>query len=103
MLVESDNPDFLFHEEYRDTWMFAIGGVYRVNPTWTLRAGVGFDESPVVDAFRDTGVPDKDRYMVGIGVGYNEFVTRLDIEKDSFNGRLRVGYGGPLAYVTVGF
>jgi hypothetical protein len=40
---------------------------------------------------------------VGIGIGYNEFVTRLDIEKDSFNGRLRVGYGGPLAYVTVGF
>ena len=42
-----------------------------VNAAWTLRAGVGFDESPVVDAFRDTGVPDKDRYMVGVGFGYN--------------------------------
>ena len=71
VLVESDNPDFVFHEEYRDSWMFSIGGVYRVNPRWTLRAGVGFDQSPVVDAFRDTGVPDKDRYMVGVGVGYN--------------------------------
>lgn len=71
VLVDSDNPDFLFHEEYRDTWMFSIGGVYRVNPSWTLRAGAGFDESPVVDAFRDTGVPDKDRYMIGVGFGYN--------------------------------
>ncbi len=71
VLVDSDNPDFVFHEEYRDTWMFSIGGVYRVNEAWTLRAGVGFDESPVVDAFRDTGVPDKDRYMIGVGFGYN--------------------------------
>jgi len=68
--VNSNNAPVVFHEEYRDTWMVAIGGVYRVNQDWTLRAGVGFDESPVVDAFRDTGVPDKDRYMVGIGFGY---------------------------------
>ena len=71
VLVESDNPDFLFHEEYRDSWMVSIGGVYRFNDQWTFRGGVGFDESPVVDGFRDTGVPDKDRYMVGIGFGYN--------------------------------
>lgn len=70
VLVQSANPDFLFHEEYRDTWMFSIGGVYRLTPQWTLRAGVGFDESPVVDAYRDTGVPDKDRYMLGVGFGY---------------------------------
>jgi long-chain fatty acid transport protein len=68
--VSSNNPPFVFQEEYRDTWMVAIGGVYRVNQDWTLRAGVGFDESPVVDAYRDTGVPDKDRYMVGVGFGY---------------------------------
>jgi len=68
--VYSDNSPVVFHEEYRDTWMVSIGAVYRVNPRWTLRGGVGFDESPVVDAFRDTGVPDKDRYMVGVGFGY---------------------------------
>jgi long-chain fatty acid transport protein len=68
--VYSDNPPVVFHEEYRDTWMFSVGGVYRLNPVWTLRAGFGFDQSPVVDAFRDTGVPDKDRYMVGFGFGY---------------------------------
>ena len=35
-----------------------------------LRAGLGWDESPITDAYRDTGVPDKDRYMIGIGAGY---------------------------------
>lgn len=68
--VYSDNAPVVFHEEYRDSWMVSIGGVYRVNQDWTLRAGVGFDQSPVVDGFRDTGVPDKDRYMVGLGFGY---------------------------------
>jgi hypothetical protein len=40
---------------------------------------------------------------VGIGVGYNKLVTRLDINKSSFNGRLKLQYGGPQAYFTVGF
>jgi long-chain fatty acid transport protein len=70
VLIESNNPDVVFHEEYRDSWMVSIGGVYRLNQDWTLRAGVGFDQSPVIDAWRDTGVPDKDRYMVGLGFGY---------------------------------
>jgi len=69
--VNSANPPFEFHQHYRDTWMFSVGGVYRLNPSWTLRGGIGFDESPVVDAYRDAGVPDKDRYMVGVGFGYH--------------------------------
>jgi hypothetical protein len=40
---------------------------------------------------------------VGVGVGYNEFITRLDVDKGSFTGRLKLQYGGPLAYFTVGF
>jgi hypothetical protein len=40
---------------------------------------------------------------VGVGLAYNQFVTRLDVEKDKFTGRLKLQYGGPMAYVTVGF
>jgi hypothetical protein len=39
----------------------------------------------------------------GVGVAYNEFVTRVEIDKGDFNGKLRLGYGGPIAFVTVGF
>jgi len=39
----------------------------------------------------------------GIGIAYNRFVTRLDVEKDSFDGRLKLQYDGPLAFITVGF
>jgi long-chain fatty acid transport protein len=69
-VAAAPNPTFTFTENYRDSWMISVGGVYRLDNDWTLRAGLGWDESPVTDAYRDTGVPDKDRYMVGIGAGY---------------------------------
>jgi len=77
--VNSANPPFPFPEYYRDSWMISVGGVYKLNNQWTLRGGVGYDESPVVDAFRDTGVPDKDRYMVGIGFGY-QFTPKAGVD-----------------------
>jgi hypothetical protein len=40
---------------------------------------------------------------VGVGLGYNDFVTRLRVDASRFTGRLRFGYGGPLAFITVGF
>ena len=69
-VVAPPNPTSVFLEKYRDSWMLSIGGVYRLNDTWSLRSGVGYDQSPVTDAYRDTGVPDKDRVMIGVGAGY---------------------------------
>jgi hypothetical protein len=40
---------------------------------------------------------------VGLGVGYNEFVTRVDVSADRFNGNLRWRYGGARIFVTASF
>lgn len=40
---------------------------------------------------------------VGIGIGYNDFETRLDVDASRFNGRLELSYAGGLAFVTVAF
>jgi hypothetical protein len=40
---------------------------------------------------------------VGVGIGYNEFVTKVDVDAERFLGELRFGYGGPLVFVTAGF
>jgi hypothetical protein len=40
---------------------------------------------------------------IGVGIGYNDFVTRVEVDAERFVGRLRFGYGGPLAFVSVGF
>ena len=37
---------------------------------------------------------------LGVGIGYNRFTTRLDIERRSFLGTLRFEYGGPLLFFT---
>lgn len=74
------NPNFTFVEKYRDSWMISVGGQYHIDEIWTLRAGFAWDESPVTDAYRDTGVPDKDRTMLGVGAGIRlSDVSALDI------------------------
>jgi hypothetical protein len=40
---------------------------------------------------------------VGIGAGYNEFVTRLDVSASQFSGNLRWRYGGARIFVTASF
>lgn len=68
--VTSANPPLSELEHYRDSWMFTIGGIYRLTPVLALRGGLGWDQSPVTDQFRATGVPDTNRYMIGLGAGY---------------------------------
>ena len=36
----------------------------------------------------------------GVGLGYNWFGTRLDVNRDDFNGKLKLGYSGLQAYLT---
>ena len=36
----------------------------------------------------------------GLGLGYNRFLTNVDVSKTDFNGRLKFGYSGLQAYLT---
>ncbi|MEO7114721.1 MAG: outer membrane protein transport protein, partial [Caldimonas sp.] len=40
------------------------------NDQWTLRAGVGYDETPTNIISRDPRIPDGTRRLLGMGVGY---------------------------------
>ena len=68
-LAAPPNPVFTYQERFRDSWMYALGATWQFDPVWALNAGIGFDQSPVADAYRDTGVPDKGRTMLGAGAG----------------------------------
>jgi long-chain fatty acid transport protein len=70
VVIESGNPPFPNEEHYRDSWLISVGGVYRLNDIWSLRAGLGWDQTPITDAFRAVNLPDADRYLVGAGFGY---------------------------------
>jgi long-chain fatty acid transport protein len=58
------------NQGYHDSWFVSIGAVYKLTDDWTLRGGLGWDQSPVDDRYRIVGLPDQDRYMAAIGFGY---------------------------------
>jgi long-chain fatty acid transport protein len=65
--IQSQNPPFVNPQRYRDAWMIAVGGKYRLNERWALKAGIAFDQTPVTSRFRAVTLPDTDRYLLGMG------------------------------------
>lgn len=89
--------------EYDDGWFFSLGGEYAWSDRTALRAGIGYELSPVSDAVRGTRLPDDDRIWLSAGLshqlderfsfdlGYtfvSTFDTRIGIDAASphFNG-----------------
>lgn len=53
---------------WSDGWFFSVGGEYDLNPGMTLRAGIGYEISPVDDPTkRFTTIPDNDRVWLSAG------------------------------------
>lgn len=56
--------------DWEDTWFYSIGGDYKLNDQWTLRAGLAYDQTPTIDSTRTPRVPDGNRTWVSVGLGY---------------------------------
>lgn len=70
LLVEFDDntPDSITEENWGDTWAFSVGANYAVNEQWLLRAGLGYDPTPIPGSeYRTPRVPDADRKWTTIG------------------------------------
>lgn len=58
-------------EGWKDVWMLSVGADWYVNDKWTLRGGIGWDESPVKDAeHRTARIPDSSRVILSVGASY---------------------------------
>ena len=66
----SGAPDSVTQEKWNDTWFFSLGGTWKVNADWTLRAGLAADKSPIDEAYRTPRIPDGDRTWISLGAGY---------------------------------
>jgi len=58
-------------ENWDNTWRYALGGNFKVNSNFKLRAGVAIDKSPVSDARRTPRLPDNDRTWLSLGAQWN--------------------------------
>jgi long-chain fatty acid transport protein len=65
-LLPEQNLPFAF----RNTFRGALGSEYFLDDEWTVRGGIAFDQSPVTNINRTARLPDSNRVLLSIGVGY---------------------------------
>lgn len=63
-------PDRVLRQDFDDTLAVSTGARYVLNDRWTLRGGVQYDQTPTVDRFRNTSIPDGDLVFLGVGASY---------------------------------
>lgn len=56
---------------FDDTWHVALGARYRVNPLWSVSAGVAYDSSPVSNSDRSIALPLDRQYRYAVGAQYD--------------------------------
>lgn len=62
-------------QHYHNAWNFAVGANYHPSNKWIIRTGVGFDETPSNDNYRNLQIPDSDRIALALGAHYQAFKT----------------------------
>ncbi|WP_271411571.1 OmpP1/FadL family transporter [Pseudomonas sp. Q1-7] len=63
--------DIVEEQDWRDTWSYAVGAAYKLNPQWTLRAGLAYDQSPARNEFRSPRIPTDDRKIFSLGAAWS--------------------------------
>lgn len=107
--------DLYTDESWHDTVFAAIGALYRPTESWTLRAGLAYDMSPIPDSHRTARIPGADRYWLAGGVSYHVddwlkvdfgythiFVEDASIDETNRTGRLVGTYENGIDIVTLG-
>ncbi|SDS29896.1 long-chain fatty acid transport protein [Halopseudomonas xinjiangensis] len=57
-------------QNWSDTWSFALGASYQLNPSWVLRTGFAWDRSPTTDTDRTVRIPVGNRRVLSFGAGW---------------------------------
>lgn len=103
-------------QNWHDTWAHAVGAAYKLNPQWTLRAGLAVDQSPTNNTDRSPRIPTGDRTIVSLGTAWspNDDVTidlaysylmedDAHIERDDYSANYKNTAHGLGAQVTYRF
>jgi long-chain fatty acid transport protein len=57
-------------QHFRNTWNFSVGADYFATDKIMLRTGVGIDQTPVRNKYRNVQMPDNNRFVVAFGGHY---------------------------------
>ena len=62
--------DEVIEDDWRDTWFLGLGCTYRPTPEWTIRSGVGYDQSPSRNRTRTPRTPANNGILLSFAAGY---------------------------------
>ncbi|MCV6600243.1 MAG: outer membrane protein transport protein, partial [Cohaesibacter sp.] len=88
---------------YEDGWYASLGAEYAYNDNLTLRAGLGYETSPIPEEHRNMRLADADRLWVSAGLSYQVSdkigldvgYSHIFVEKTSVNGKIgAISYTG---------
>jgi len=68
--IDGEGKQELKDEQWQDAWRYSVGGEYAMSEDITLRAGIGYDNSPVREKKRTLSIPDADREWYSIGASF---------------------------------
>ncbi len=60
-----------FPLNYRDGYLYSVGFEYQLYRDLAIRAGLGYETSPIDNSNRSTRLPDVDRLYTTVGASYN--------------------------------
>ncbi|WP_163132092.1 OmpP1/FadL family transporter [Agarivorans sp. Alg241-V36] len=71
IIATGSNPDATVKSyQWKNSWLFSVGGTYTINQNWTARAGYMHDKG-VVDEISSLSIPDSDRNWYTAGASYH--------------------------------
>jgi long-chain fatty acid transport protein len=73
--VPSTTTSVVMPTHYRNTWNVSVGANYYATDKIMLRSGLGFDQTPVRNTYRDVRIPDNNRIAVAFGGHYKATKT----------------------------
>lgn len=74
-LVATNSLIVTIPEHYRNSWNYSVGANFHPNEKWILRTGLGYDQSPASDTYRNLQLPDSDRIAIALGGHYQATKT----------------------------
>ncbi len=72
-------PASVVEYNWKDTWSYGFGADWMLSKEWMLRAGYQFLETPVPDETLSPSLPDADRHIVALGIGYQNGAHAIDL------------------------
>jgi long-chain fatty acid transport protein len=73
--IDIQTPDaYLIDKQIESNWqnavLYSLGSNYQLNSHWTVRGGVGYDQTPTIANTKDARIPDNNKILAAVGATY---------------------------------